>query len=416
MSESPFESAAEKASQAAFSSVRLLISVGSVLRRSAEDELRDADPGRAEKIRNLRLLDAQPSRSESRQWCEYLVQTEFPRDLGERLIKSPQWGAMADELYSMELAGVDVKAFLGDAAKTAQRIMREMAPTTADRWENVVRGNVAAETADLLLSAEEWPMLAEEMQRVHDAGADPLVALKGAVEIGSTMQEGVRAAWSQVGERVAQLEAEMAPVRSSREAAATNTAIVQNSRKPTMAASRPFRDPLAPDGREGRFERSGVDRGTRERFAQLVSEVISDQHVAGLLVVSREWPEIAHRMMVMEASKVAPGPRLAQIGDELGRQAATGQRVNVAAAASKVLNRPAPAAVSDRMTKSPASNATAAAAANAGSCTVSGPPKKPSPAPSGAPAPGTTAAARQGLGNLRPAPGTTPDQGHRRGR
>ncbi|UWS77546.1 hypothetical protein [Streptomyces noursei] len=336
MSESPFEVAAGQAAQSAFMSLRLLISIGTVLRSSVEKEAAAADPDRAEKVRRLRAMEPELSPQEISDRYAAMVRETFRPELAEALVNAEQWPQMAAELHQLDRAGVDVRSFLGDASRTAERIMREMAPTTAERWERTVRSHLPTETAEALVSAEEWPQLAEQMQQMQDAGLNVPGVLQDVARNGSTMQEAMRSAWQKTSERVGRLESEAAPAPArSRQ---TGPAPV-NPRRGTRQDRR-SRNPLAPDGRAAAFAETGMGRAKQERYARLAAEVISDQHVAGLLVVSTQWPEIAVQMRELEARSIDVGPRLAQIGQELGRQAATGQPVNVAAAAATVLGRP----------------------------------------------------------------------------
>nr|WP_176446057.1 hypothetical protein [Streptomyces noursei] len=306
-------------------SLRLLISIGTVLRSSVEKEAAAADPDRAEKVRRLRAMEPELSPQEISDRYAAMVRETFRPELAEALVNAEQWPQMAAELHQLDRAGVDVRSFLGDASRTAERIMREMAPTTAERWERTVRSHLPTETAEALVSAEEWPQLAEQMQQMQDAGLNVPGVLQDVARNGSTMQEAMRSAWQKTSERVGRLESEAAPAPArSRQ---TGPAPV-NPRRGTRQDRR-SRNPLAPDGRAAAFAETGMGRAKQERYARLAAEVISDQHVAGLLVVSTQWPEIAVQMRELEGRSIDVGPRLGPNRQEVGPPGSdrtTGQR------------------------------------------------------------------------------------------
>ncbi|MFF4291009.1 hypothetical protein ACFY0R_37800 [Streptomyces sp. NPDC001633] len=335
MSESPFEVAAGQAAQSAVMSVRLLISIATALRTNVEREATAADPSLAEKVDRLRQMEPEPDAQELSERYGAMVRESFSPQLAEALVTAEQWPQMAAELHQLERAGIDVRSFLGDASQAAERVMRAIAPTTAERWERTVRSHLPDATAEALVSSEQWPQIAEQMQQMQTAGVDVSGVLQDVARNGSALQDAMSAAWQQQASRVRQLEAEAAPARP-RQAAPTNA-------RRTTPQGRKNRDPLAPDGRAVSFAEMGISRTEQQRYARLAAESIADPHVAGVLVVSGQWPSIAAQMRDLEAKKIEPGPRLARIGDHLARQAAANGRVDVVAAASAALSRPAPA-------------------------------------------------------------------------
>ncbi|MER6845816.1 hypothetical protein [Streptomyces platensis] len=355
MSESPFEVAAGQAAQSAVMSVRLLISIATALRANVEREAAAADPDLAEKVARLRQMEREPDAQTINERYAAMVRETFRPELAEGLLAAEQWPQMAAELHQLERAGVDVRVFLGDASQVAERVMQSVAPTTAQRWERTVRSHLPQETADALMSAEQWPQIAQQMEQMQAAGVDVPLVLGDMARNGNTLQDAMRSAWQQQAERARKLEAEAAPARSSQPAPV-------NARSTTPEPRKGRRNPLGADGRASTFQELGITRSDQQRLARMAAEAIPDRHVAGVLVVSRQWPGIAAQMRDLEAKNIAPAPRLARIGEELGRQAAQGKRVSIAAAASAALRRPAPLSPRPTTEKTGAANASASKA------------------------------------------------------
>jgi hypothetical protein len=363
MSEAPFEAAAGQAVQAAAMSIRFMITVSRVLAdRSAADAAR-LDGERAGQVERLRQL-ADPGGDAAERYARIVREQVTNPDIRDALLNSEQWPQIAADLAVLDRAGVDVRELLADASRTADRIAASLTPrpqSTQEFYAQMVRDNVPdARVRDPLLNSEQWPQIAEQMRQLHAAGVDMPQLLDAASRTGVALHTTLQQAWERTANRAATLSAENSPERTSR-------ATVTNPRGRG-------REDSALRTRASSLRELGLSNQESQLYVRMVRDTIHNEHHAGMLVVSRQWPQIAAKMRDLEARGIDPATRLARLPQEIARRAATGQRVDIAAAAADALSKPAPAT---------ASTSTKTAAATSTSTTT------PAPAPAAAPSPPT---------------------------
>ncbi|MEV6672858.1 hypothetical protein [Streptomyces sp. NPDC051162] len=455
MSETPpFEVAAAQAMSAAAESIKFLVTVAMAIKDRHDAAAENRDGFRAVQVAQLQQLNG-PAEVGTH-YASLVAEHVTNPGIRDALLASPQWPQIAADLHQLEQAGVNVRDLLSDASRTADRVAASLMPpqpvTTAERYAAVVREHVPNEQVrEALLGSAQWPQIAEHMQQMEAAGINVPEVLAQANQSGAALTTALQTAYAQTAQRAAALSAENSPApQPQRPGTAPVAAAARAERLADMPAPRGGRrESGGLANRAADLKALGISKVENQRLVRMIRDTVQNEHHAGLIVVSSQWPQIAAQMRDLEQRGIHPGNRLVRLSKEVTRRAvAGGERVNIAAAAVDVLSRPAagagvaaansaspqavPAAAEEKASTreqdqekgvreaalaslgkgapaeaaaaSPGQAASAqqtrAAAATSHSTTTSGPPSadadRPAPAAAAAPAPAQTARARHG--------------------
>ncbi|GAA2105615.1 hypothetical protein GCM10009801_81790 [Streptomyces albiaxialis] len=317
------EQAAGQTAQTAVMSVRFLVTIA----MAVSERQTKGNPERAAQVERLRQLD-QPSGDAAQRYAGMVREQFRDPNLRDALLNSEQWPQIANDLRTLEAAGIDVRAFLGDAGRIAERIAATIAPQPTP--EQMVREHLGDRLADTLVNSERWPQIADEMRQMQAAGIDMPQMLAAAAEPGAKVEATMNEAWKQHAARVEKLEKETAPVP------------VRGTPPATNESRRGRRGSGGRGDRMATLAEMGLSTQENQKYIRMLRENIKDRHTAEVLVVSNKWPQVAASMRDLENRKIDPGPRLARLPQVVASQAARGGRVSLADAAQEALRHPAP--------------------------------------------------------------------------
>ncbi|MFB7969544.1 hypothetical protein [Streptomyces rubiginosohelvolus] len=336
----PFSEALSEAAQAAAMSVRLILTIADAVRRAAQKHHQGEEKELGPDAEEL-----------AEGWSAEQLRTVLPESALHGLMAGADWPLMARHLTSLQQAGVDLGVFLPNLGRMASAVEQAVARNTArtraegtDRWADLLRRTMPEGLVrNAILASPAWPDLASKMGHLHDQGVDVARILTDAHAAGLGVDQAVAAATTRTSPRAQAPAAPPAPVTTPApaRAAAVRTApadapapapapvvrsepVVRPAAATTPApapdpwAARPVR-PVSTDARrawgpltEGltiprdldladrarALEQLGISTGAHRLLVSRVNEALPERD-AELLVNSRLWPLLAHRMHTM---------------------------------------------------------------------------------------------------------------------
>uniref|UniRef100_UPI003F4933BD hypothetical protein n=1 Tax=unclassified Streptomyces TaxID=2593676 RepID=UPI003F4933BD len=352
------EEAAGQAGQSAAVALQVLVMAAQALREHHQREAAGANarPAPAPAPAAQPQPEAKPAQTPAQrqdanpQHEKYVVvvrETVQPAAVADAMVNASQWPKLAEELRKLEAAGVDVSAFLKDAAPVIARIDADLrAGATAPGV------SVAATTAPYNPWATVNPDRAEQAKPVGERIAE---FVKKAVQ-------AIKNAWQKV-----------------------------TGRKSEQVLGDRSQD----------LKRHGISPQVNTRLVVAAREALADESALAQLVTSREWPSIAGQMKQLQEAGHNPREALAGIPARIQQAAAAGISLTPAEAARGLLTEqaktpvpvPAPAtAPAVPATAASAKPAPAPAAAAAPARATAATAKSTTTAPGTTPAPGPQAA------------------------
>lgn len=339
----PFSEALSEAAQAAAVSVRLILTIADAVRRAAQKHHQGKEKELGPDAEEL-----------AGGWSAEQLRTVLPEGILNGLMAGGDWPLMARHLTSLQQAGVDLGVFLPNLGRMASAVEQAVARNTAriqaegtDRWADLLRRTMPEGLVrDAILASPAWPDLAAEMGHLHDQGVDVARILTDAHAAGLGVDQAVAAATTARTSPRAQAPAVRpapvttpapapaaavrtapAPAPATTSAAAPAAAVrPEPAVRPTPApdskpdpwAARPVR-PVSTDAKrawgpltEGltiphdldladrthALDQLGISTGAHRLLVSRVNEALPEPDAA-LLVSSRLWPLLAHRMHTM---------------------------------------------------------------------------------------------------------------------
>ncbi|MEV1049284.1 hypothetical protein [Streptomyces sp. NPDC049916] len=323
----PFSEALSEAAQAAVMSVRLILTIADAVRRAAQKH----HDGKEKELG----ADAEELAGG---WSAEQLRTVLPEGILNGLMAGADWPLMARHLASLQQAGVDLTTFLPNLGRMASAVEQAVARNTAriqaegtDRWADLLRATMPEGLVrDAILASPAWPDLAAEMGRLHEQGVDVARILTDAHAAGLGVDQAVAAATARTSPRAsapAPSPTAPAPAPATTPAPAPAAAVrPEPAVRPTPApdakpdpwAARPVR-PVSTDAKrswgpltEGltiprdldladrahALDQLGISTGAHRLLMSRVNEALPEPDAA-LLVSSRLWPLLAHRMHTM---------------------------------------------------------------------------------------------------------------------
>ncbi|WP_411097948.1 hypothetical protein [Streptomyces sp. 020-2-3H-GM] len=327
----PFSEALSEAAQAAAMSVRLILTIADAVRRAAQ------------KHHQGKEKELGPDAEELAEgWSAEQLRTVLPEGILNGLMAGADWPLMARHLTSLQQAGVDLTTFLPNLGRMATAVEQAVARNTAriqtegtDRWADLLRRTMPEGLVrNAILASPAWPHLAAEMDRLHEQGVDVARILTDAHAAGLGVDQAIAAATAHTSPRAQAPAVRPAPVTTPAPApaAAVRTASATAPTAARTAAVRPEPTP-APDAKpdpwatrpvstdakrswgpltEGlkiprdldladrahALDQLGISTGAHRLLVSRVNEALPEPDAA-LLVSSRPWPLLAHRMHTM---------------------------------------------------------------------------------------------------------------------
>ncbi|MFE2503501.1 hypothetical protein [Streptomyces rubiginosohelvolus] len=334
----PFSEALSEAAQAAAMSVRLILTIADAVRRAAQ------------KHHHGQEKELGPDAEELAEgWSAEQLRTVLPEGILNGLMAGADWPLMARHLTLLQQAGVDLGVFLPNLGCMATAVEQAVARNTAriqaegtDRWADLLRRTMPEGLVrNAILASPAWPHLASRMGHLHDQGVDVARILTDAHAAGLGVDQAVAATTAQTSPRTqapapavrpgpvtTPAPAPAAAVRTAPAPAtaptAARTAAVRPEPTPTPDAkpdpwaTRPVL-PVSTDAKrawgpltEGltiphdldladrahALDQLGISTGAHRLLISRVNEALPEPD-AELLVSSRLWPLLAHRMHTM---------------------------------------------------------------------------------------------------------------------
>ncbi|WP_256986778.1 hypothetical protein [Streptomyces sp. SS07] len=344
----PLSEALSEAAQAAAMSVRLILTIADAVRRAAQKHHQGEEKELGPDAEEL-----------AGGWSAEQLRTVLPEGVLNGLMAGADWPVMARHLASLQQAGVDLTTFLPNLGRMASGVEQAVARNTTriqaegtDRWADLLRATMPEGLVrDAILASPAWPDLAAEMGHLHDQGVDVARILTDAHAAGLGVDQAVAAARTSpqapapsptapTPARAAAVRLEPAPAPAPSPTApapapapATPPApapaavvrpepAVRPTSTPAPApdpwAARPVR-PVSTDAKrawgpltEGlriprdldladrarALDQLGISTGAHRLLVSRVNEALPERDAA-LLVNSRLWPLLAHRMHLM---------------------------------------------------------------------------------------------------------------------
>ncbi|MFE2974745.1 hypothetical protein [Streptomyces sp. NPDC059258] len=322
----PFSEALSEAAQAAAMSVRLILTIADAVRRAAQKHHQGKEKELGPDAEEL-----------AGGWSAEQLRTVLPEGILNGLMAGADWPLMARHLTSLQQAGVDLTAFLPNLGRMATAVEQAVARNTAriqaegtDRWADLLRRTKPEGLVrDAILASPAWPHLAAEMGRLHEQGVDVARILTDAHAAGLGVDQAVAATarTSPQAQAPSQTAPTPAPAPAARPAPATAPACAAVVRpepapapgsKPDPWAVRPV-PPVSTDAKrawgpltEGltiprdldladrarALDQLGISTGAHRLLVSRVNEALPERDAA-LLVSTRLWPLLAHRMHTM---------------------------------------------------------------------------------------------------------------------
>ncbi|MEU0622389.1 hypothetical protein ABZ329_16255 [Streptomyces rubiginosohelvolus] len=345
----PLSEALSEAAQAAAMSVRLILTIADAVRRAAQKHHQGEEKELGPDAEEL-----------AEGWSAEQLRTVLPEGVLNGLMAGADWPLMARHLTSLQQAGVDLGVFLPNLGRMAAGVEQAVARNTAriraegtDRWADLLRRAMPEGLVrNAILASPAWPDLASRMGRLHEQGVDVARILTDAHTAGLGVDQAVAAATARTSPR-AQAPAPSptaptpAPAPAARPAPAPAPApAVRPAPAPATTpapapapalrpepAERPTSTPDAkPDpwavrpappvsadakrawgplteglriprdldlaDRARALDQLGISTGAHRLLVSRVNEALPERDAA-LLVSSRPWPLLAHRMHTM---------------------------------------------------------------------------------------------------------------------
>ncbi|WP_257137076.1 hypothetical protein [Streptomyces sp. gb14] len=447
----PLSEALAEAAQAAAMSVRLILTIADAVRRAAQKHHQGEEKELGPDAEEL-----------AEGWSAEQLRTVLPESALHDLMAGADWPLMARHLASLQQAGVDLTTFLPNLGRMASGVEQAVARNTAriqaegtDRWADLLRATMPQGLVrDAILASPAWPDIASRMGSLHDQGVDVTRILTDAHAAGLGVDQAVAAATTARTSPQAPAPAPSptaptpAPAPAARPAPATAPAPAVRTApapattpapapapalrpepaerptstpdsKPDPWAVRPA-PPVSADAKrawgpltEGlkiprdldladrahALDQLGISTGAHRLLVSRVNEALPERDAA-LLVSSRPWPLLAHRMHTMAQAGEPFTAHLARLAPETaawrtGPPADTAKRLLLAAHHALTTPLDAPLPTGPRVS-APA----ARSRSTTGPDTAAVPGRQPAPAQPAAPAHHrqTTPAPRQGRG------------------
>ncbi|MFK0160697.1 hypothetical protein ACIQVK_52780 [Streptomyces sp. NPDC090493] len=287
-----------------------------------------------------------------------------------------------------------------------------------DRYAQMVRDTVEPPAvAEAMVTAPQWPQVADELKRLESAGVDVGQFLADATPVIARIDADMRA-----GSLTPGVTATATTSRNPFAAPADDTSperdgpgmverFVEWVKKVVEAVKEWWQkvtgrgEDSSLDGREKDLAKHGVSPQENTRAVVMAREAMADEHVLGQLVTSREWPGIAAQMKALQEAGHDPREALAGVPLRMKQAADAGISLTPAEAARGLLNEQA-------KTPAPARATTAPAPANSASATTKATPATTSsPTTSTAPAAAPPRAAAANAQSTTATPGASPAPG-----
>ncbi|MFK0150363.1 hypothetical protein ACIQUZ_35325 [Streptomyces griseus] len=307
LSGEPFSEALSEAAQAAAMSIRLILTIADAVRRASQKHHHGQEQDLPEDIGQM---------AES-WWSEDELSKHLPASLLTHLTNSPDWPVTARRLVSLSRAGVDLTTFLPNLGTMAAGVERAVATNTArtktegtDRWADLLRTTLPEGLVrDAILASPTWPDIAATMNRLHDQGIDVTRILTDAHTAGLGIDQAIATA----------ITPSTAPTPVPAPAAAVPpvaevSADARNLWGPLTEGLTIPRD-LDLSDRARALEQLGVTPSAHRTLVTRVKEALP-QRDAALLVSSRQWPVLAHRMHHMTQEEAPLAAHLARIAPD----------------------------------------------------------------------------------------------------
>ncbi|MFE9048400.1 hypothetical protein [Streptomyces rubiginosohelvolus] len=361
----PLSEALSEAAQAAAMSVRLILTIADAVRRAAQKHHQGEEKELGPDAEEL-----------AEGWSAEQLRTVLPEGILNGLMAGADWPVMARHLASLQQAGVDLGVFLPNLGRMASAVEQAVARNTAriqaegtDRWADLLRRTMPEGLVrNAILASPAWPDLASKMGHLHDQGVDVARILTDAHAAGLGVDQAVAAAATARTSPQAQAPSPTAPTPApapaARPAPATApapAAAVRTAPAPAAApapapvvrpepAVRPTSTPApAPDpwavrpvppvstdakrawgplteglkiprdldlaDRAHALDQLGISTGAHRLLVSRVNEALPERDAA-LLVNSRPWPLLAHRMHTMAQAGEPLTAHLARIAPD----------------------------------------------------------------------------------------------------
>ncbi|MEW2174474.1 hypothetical protein AB0935_31840 [Streptomyces sp. NPDC007027] len=334
----PLSEALSEAAQAAAMSVRLILTIADAVRRAAQKHHQGEEKELGPDAEEL-----------AEGWSAEQLRTVLPEGILNGLMAGGDWPLMARHLTSLQQAGVDLGVFLPNLGRMASAVEQAVARNTAriqaegtDRWADLLRATMPEGLVrDAILASPAWPDLASRMGHLHEQGVDVARILTDAHAAGLGVDQAVAAATARTSTRAPAPAVRPAPAAAptpvpaaavrtapapapataptaARTAAVRPAAAPAPDAKPDPWATRPVR-PVSTDAKrawgpltEGlriprdldladrahALDQLGISTGAHRLLVSRVNEALPERDAA-LLVNSRLWPLLAHRMHTM---------------------------------------------------------------------------------------------------------------------
>ncbi|MDG9682379.1 hypothetical protein QC334_06435 [Streptomyces sp. DH18] len=429
----PFSEALSEAAKAAGMSVRLILTIADAVRRASQKHHHGQEQELSEDFGQV---------AES-WWSADELGKHLPASLLDHLTAGEDWPVMARQLMSLSRAGVDLTTFLPNpgtmASGVEHAVARNMARIQAegtDRWADLLRTTIPEGLVrDAILASPAWPDIAARMGRLHDQGIDVARLLNHAHAAGLGVDQAIAAAVTPAPATTpAPASAAPAPAAAAPPAPAAPTP----GTAPTPAAPAPASAPAAPAAttpqpdapapaavpapltqkpdpwaapavsadaknvwgplteglniprdldlgdRARALHQLGVTPGAHRTLVSRVNETLPERDAA-LLVSSRQWPVLAHRMHRMAQQNLPFAAHLARIAPDTaawrdGPPSDTAARLLLAA--HHALTTP----LDQALPTGPRVSVTAARSRSTTAVPDTAPPKQPAPAEPATPA------------------------------
>ncbi|GGZ89525.1 hypothetical protein GCM10010371_57530 [Streptomyces subrutilus] len=345
----PFAEALGEAAQTAAMAYRLVMTINDAIRRATQKRL----TGKEEEL-------SEDAEKMAPGWSADQLRGVLGDDILAELMQGADWPQLARQLVGLQQAGVDLGTLLPQmgrmTAAVHQAVVANAARTKAegtDRWADLLKATMPEGVVrDAILSSPAWPDIAADMGRLDARGIDVARILIDAHRAGAGVDQAVAAvatAAAAAAPAAAPAPAPMsapapADARVPAPAAAPGTAPTA-APAPASAPAAPVReaaDPWAPPASrdakrswgpltEGLTVPRDLDLGDRAKALEqlgvtplghativgLVKDVLPETQV-GLLVGSRPWPLLAHRMNQIreQGGPALLGAHLARLRDD----------------------------------------------------------------------------------------------------
>ncbi|WP_328484867.1 hypothetical protein OHS71_41080 (plasmid) [Streptomyces sp. NBC_00377] len=309
-----------------------------------------------------------------------------------------------------------------------------------DRYAQMVRDTMEPPAvAEAMVTAPQWPQVADELRRLENAGVDVGQFLADAAPVITRIDADMRAGSPTPGVTASAnattprdpWAAPAGDISPERDGPSVVERFVEWVKQAVEAVKEWFKkvtgrgEESGLDGREKDLDKHGVSPQENARLVVTAREAMADEHVLGQLVTSREWPSIAAQMKTLQKAGHEPREALAGVPLRMKQAADAGISLSPAEAARGLLNEQAKTPVPARATTPPSPTNTASAATQTAPSTTAGATTNATPAaaPSRAAAanaqsttsaPGASPAPGPQASRTTPPPAPTPARGHTR--